>query len=593
MGWKRIGTAISVAVGSVGLFGVTAPLAAALDEPPVVTSQVVTSFDGTPIVTTLFVPARASAADPAPLVLQTHGWAGTGQTSAGGFVGQLLDAGYMVLTWDQRGFGCSGGEVTVDNPQLEGRDVSALIDWVAANAPVELDAEGDPLVGMTGGSYAGGIQTAAAAFDARIDVIAPEISWTDLRYSLYSGRVANQGWAALLYAAGLPTATGLGLSPDCATFPQAGGLDPRITQGLLEGATTGSISEPVLDFFAASSLAGYGDANPVAIPTLVIQGSVDTLFDLTDGYGIYERVQATGAPARFLVFCGGHVACPASYEDADDGGHVDAAVLAWFARHLRGDDGVDTGAAVEYRTNEGQWRGATTFPPSGFDAISASGRGSLVSVPVLEVPDVAALAAQIVSAGEGISGIPATPLTSAQVSAAGDPRSMVVELGVAGDEPLDVVGIPTVELTVSGIGAEVVLMAKLVDREAGEVLNLQEGAIRVPLTDGEVTVEVPMPGLAYTLAPGHHLDLQVSTASLMHGNARLPATADVLATATVPVEQTLAPPSPTEAVSPPGQTVADTARPSATRLPATGAGNPTLVPLLSLVAALAVRRLHS
>jgi len=170
---------------------------------------------------------------------------------------------------------------------------------------------------------------------------------------------------------------------------------------------------------------------------------------------------------------------------------------------------------------------------------------------------------------------------------------MVVELGAAGAEPVDVVGIPTVELTVSGVGTDVVLMAKLVDREAGEVLNLQEGAIRVPLTAGEVTVEVPMPGLAYTLPPGHHLDLQVSTASLMHGNARLPATAEVVATATVPVEQALAPPSPAEAGAPPSPAAPDIARPRATQLPATGAGTPTLLALLALVAALLVRRLHA
>ena len=125
-------------------------------------------------------------------MLQTHGWGGTGQQDPGGFVGELLDAGYIVLTWDQRGFGCSGGEVTIDQPAKEGKDVSALIDWAVANAPVADDG-GDPIVGMTGGSYAGGIQTAAASVDPRLDALAPEISWSDLRYTLYSGEVAQPG----------------------------------------------------------------------------------------------------------------------------------------------------------------------------------------------------------------------------------------------------------------------------------------------------------------------------------------------------------------------------------------------------------------
>ncbi|MGK2947812.1 MAG: CocE/NonD family hydrolase, partial [Acidimicrobiales bacterium] len=492
---------------------------------PTVTTQVVTSFDGTPILTTLFVPTGVTDDDPAPLVLQTHGWGGTGQQTPGGFVGQLLDAGYVVLTWDQRGFGCSGGEVAIDKPALEGRDTSALIDWAVANAPVEVDGDGDPLVGMTGGSYAGGIQTATAAFDDRIDAIAPEISWHDLRYSLYAGDVVNQGWAALLYAAGLATATGLGLSPECPTFPQVGSLDPLITQGFLEGAASGTISGPVLDFFGASSLAVYGEADPVAIPTLVIQGSVDTLFDLTDGHRVYEHVRATGAPAKLIVFCGGHVGCPATYADADDGAHSDAAVLTWFARHLRGDASVDTGAPVEYRTNEGVWRSAASFPPAGFTTATAEGAGSLVSVPILEVPDPGTLEEQLEAFTGG--GIPATPITAAQVSPLGDLNSLTVPLGAAGDAPVEVVGIPEVELTVSGLGTDVVLLAKLVDRESNHVINLQEGSIRVPLLDGEQTVSVPMPGVAYTLPTGHHLDLQVSTASLMHANARLPAQVDV------------------------------------------------------------------
>jgi hypothetical protein len=97
------------------------------------------------------------------------------------------------------------------------------------------------------------------------------------------------------------------------------------------------------------------------VPTLVLQGSTDTLFDLTDGYGIYEHVRDQGVDARFVAFCGGHVACPDTYVDAGDRAHLDDAIAAWFARYLKGED-VDTGAPVEYRTNEGVWRSTTSFP---------------------------------------------------------------------------------------------------------------------------------------------------------------------------------------------------------------------------------------
>lgn len=593
-------------VGVMAVAGLlAAPVAAAAQEPgPTITTQVVTSHDGTPIVSTLFLPPGASAEHPVPLVLRTHGWAGTGETTVGGTLDVMLEQGYAVLTWDQRGFGCSGGVVQIDKPDVEGRDASALIDWAVANAPIAT-VDGDPLVGFTGGSYAGGIQTATASLDPRIDAIAPEISWADLRYSLYSGQVLNQGWAATLYAAGVPTATAPGLAPSCPGFaehgPQDGGLHPMITQGFVEAVSTGTVSEEVLDFFAASSLAAYGQDDPVAVPTLVLQGSVDTLFDLSDGHRVYEHVRNQGAPARFVAFCGGHVACPASYAAMDDRAHMDDAIVTWFARYLEGDTSVDTGPPVEYRTNAGEWRGADAFPPSGFGTLEAAGTGSLVSIPALDTP----APQELVGYVEGLQGggIPALPLTAAQPAneaelAAG--QAFSVPVGAADDGPLELLGIPEVEVTVSGSGPEVVLFARLVDREAGEVVNLQEGAVRVPLGGGEATVAVPMSGMAYTLPDGHHLDLEVSTASTMHGNARTPAEVEVEVAASVPASVAPATasapppatpqdvPDPAPATTPPGEVTAAPAP-----LPATGGAVPPALPVGLLVLALSARSWRS
>lgn len=569
--------------------GLAVPVAGSAQEPgPTVTTQVVESHDGTPIVSTLFLPPGASDDAPVPLVLRTHGWGGTGETDVSGTLEVLLDAGYAVLTWDQRGFGCSGGVVHVDKPDVEGRDASALIDWAVANAPITT-VDADPVVGFSGGSYAGGIQTATASIDPRIDALAPEISWVDLRYSLYGGQVLNQGWASTLYATGLATATGLGLDPSCPGFadhgPQDGGLHPLLTQGFAEAVTTGTVSDEVLDFFAGSSLAAYGPQDPVAVPTLVLQGSVDTLFDLTDGLGVFRHVRDQGVPARFVAFCGGHVACPDSYADVDDRSHLDAAIVAWFARYLDGDTTVDTGPVVEYRTNEGPWRAADAFPPSGFGTLVADGQGSLVSVPALDTPAPEELAGYLEGLDDG--GIPALPLTTAQPATDAERsagQAFTVPVAAAEDGPIEVVGIPEVELTVSGTGPEVVLFARLVDREAGEVLNLQEGAVRVALDGGGATVAVPMSGLAYTLADGHHLDLEVSTASTMHGNARTPAQVEVAAVVAVPADV----PGPPVATTP----VDPLPPPAVSRggvLPATGGAVPPLLPVAALVLAVSGR----
>ncbi len=143
----------------------------------------------------------------APTILEGHGWAGSRQTNPDAAsdettgnvgVGALRKAGFNVLTWDSRGFGNSGGTVTVDAPDAEARDVMALIDWLAQQPEAQLDKAGDPRVGMTGVSYAGGIELTTAALDKRIDAIAPIIAWHSLTTSLYKEETVKGGWASAL-----------------------------------------------------------------------------------------------------------------------------------------------------------------------------------------------------------------------------------------------------------------------------------------------------------------------------------------------------------------------------------------------------------
>ena len=103
---------------------------------------IVESFDGTPINTHFYPGDGVSAAKPAPTVLVGPGWSMSGDTQQQGAAGVggafgvtgiavFLRDGYNVLTWDPRGFGGSGGTVQIDDPDYEGRDVQALIDFVA------------------------------------------------------------------------------------------------------------------------------------------------------------------------------------------------------------------------------------------------------------------------------------------------------------------------------------------------------------------------------------------------------------------------------------------------------------------------------
>src|SRR5690606_15624166 len=117
------------------------------------------SFDGTPIAITVFQPALAKD-QPAPLVLYSHGWSGSRSTdlAGGDFINEtarkLWESGYFVVTFDQRGFGESGGEANVQDPELEGRDIQTILDWAeGALTPHLAYSKGDPQVGALGLSY--------------------------------------------------------------------------------------------------------------------------------------------------------------------------------------------------------------------------------------------------------------------------------------------------------------------------------------------------------------------------------------------------------------------------------------------------------
>ena len=112
----------------------------------------------------------------------------------------LRDAGYNVVTWDPRGEWNSGGQLELNSPDYEGRDVSAIISWLATQPEAQLDTAGDPRMGMVGVSYGGGIQLVTASIDKRVDAIVPAITYHKLTTSLYRNEAFKSSWATLLTA---------------------------------------------------------------------------------------------------------------------------------------------------------------------------------------------------------------------------------------------------------------------------------------------------------------------------------------------------------------------------------------------------------
>src|SRR4051812_16477919 len=167
--------ALSAAV--VVLSGSVTPGAAAGGAPPVHASEErIAVVDGpkddqhVTLDATFFSPVGGGRA---PTVLLAHGFGGSKDDTRSD-AERLARRGYAVLTWSARGFGRSGGEITLDSPDYDVKDVRRLLDWLARRPEVRLDAPGDPRVGVAGQSYGGGVALMAAAYDHRVDAIAPQ-----------------------------------------------------------------------------------------------------------------------------------------------------------------------------------------------------------------------------------------------------------------------------------------------------------------------------------------------------------------------------------------------------------------------------------
>ncbi len=484
--------------GSIVRSMVVAAAACALGAPAAAHArdQAVKSFDGTTLSTSFFPAVGLKDGEKAPTVLQTHGWGltrttnpdATSNESTGQVgVGVLRRAGYNVLTWDSRGFGQSGGTVMVDGPDSEGRDVLALVDWVATQPEVQLDAPGDPRVGMQGPSYAGGIQLVAAGLDPRIDVIAPDIAWHSLTTALNRDGLAKFGWGAALLGVGTPTSLALGLfSP---YGPESGTLPPELIRAAVEGATTGRFSDEV-DAFLESR--GPKDlVRSIRVPTLLTQGTADTLFTPSEAMRNYDILRAAKVPVKMVWFCGGHGVCLTGNVPS-----VERTVLPWFARWLDRDAAVDTGPRFEWVADDGRVRTAADFPLAAGPPMDAQGSGTVAITPV------ETLNGLIVAARPGLAGV-RVPLPAV-------------------DREIDVVGEPEVSLTytATGLGTDDHVFGQLVDETRGVVVGNQSTPIPVLLDGAEHTVTRRLEGIAMHATPGSRYRFELVGGSNLYGITR-------------------------------------------------------------------------
>ncbi|MDG4667849.1 CocE/NonD family hydrolase [Mycobacterium sp. 236(2023)] len=457
---------------------------------PVAFTTMVTSFDGTQISTNFFPATGLAFGETAPTVLNGPGLGSAGTIDPTTTIqvadlvpglAPLRDAGYNVVTWDPRGEYASGGILQLDNPFFEGRDVQAIISWLAERPEAELDAPGDPTMGMVGGSYGGGIQLVVAGIDRRVDAIVPVIAWNSLNEALYPADAFKSGWSTLLALDLLEAGARINSQ-----------IYPAIIQGLLFGFLTES-QQAILTSSGPTTL-----VNQITAPTLLIQGTADGLFTLAQAVTNAMMLDANGVPVEMIWACGGHGICLDPLNPIQQPLLVNS-TIGWLDRYVRGNELIPTGPRFEWFDQFGDYHFSDLLPTeSGFygDPLVTEGDGGFLPIiPLL--------------GGSGPQTKPPTPLLLSVATASDAWLALNLDIP-APDEETQIVGAPEITLTYSGLGTASHIYGQLVDETTGLVLGNLVTAIPVTLNGRSQTVTFDLEQIAYTMVPGATLKLQLA-----------------------------------------------------------------------------------
>ncbi|MGH2740727.1 MAG: alpha/beta hydrolase family protein [Actinomycetota bacterium] len=248
---------------------------------------------------TWFRPGDVCRERPVAVIVHSHGWSGTRawgfewELMGGITVRRLLREGYGVVSIDARGHGESAGRAFFQHPEQEVRDYRAVLDWIYDYLPW-VEREGNPrqkdiVAGGAGESYGGAFQLLTASFDPRLDAIVPVATWSDLNRSLAPGGVPRSAWLSYLYGVGKVHTN----------------MDQRLDQWYGETMATNRVPGPAVTAFRESSPATW--IKKIDIPTLLLQGLPDTLFDINEAVRTFRGIRRNSAPAWLIGMNTGHL----------------------------------------------------------------------------------------------------------------------------------------------------------------------------------------------------------------------------------------------------------------------------------------------
>jgi dienelactone hydrolase len=163
--------------------------------------------EGSRLAAELFSPKAADK--PLPTIVMSHGWGGTAQQLRADAV-VFARAGYLIVTFDYRGWGASEGRVVLTKPATRGKpgepftaevkeirevvdpleqttDLLNVLHWLQGEKQCDRDR-----IGLWGSSYSGGHVVYAAARDPRVKATVSQVPALDSRFVLKDETLRKQ-----------------------------------------------------------------------------------------------------------------------------------------------------------------------------------------------------------------------------------------------------------------------------------------------------------------------------------------------------------------------------------------------------------------
>lgn len=302
--------------------------------------RVVQIGDGLPLTATVFVP---SGEGPFPGMIMVHSWMGWRLQCDLLYAPSFARRGYVVLTYDCRGWGSSGGEVSCAAPDRELCDLEDMITWMCSpESGIPVDPE---RLGITGVSYGGGHSFLAATRDPRIKAAAPMNGWTDLNSSLTPNGCWKAVWSIALFIGSL-WALKFNMKNDLVRWLKAVVVERNLS----------AVSEEL------KARSAIHDVEAVKCPMFIVHSWNDDLFEPNQILSFFEKLDV---PKKLVMANGIH---------GYDAGRGDLLVpnkiwddaRRWFDYWLKDDkdNGIDKEPAVKYYEPwSGKMATAEQWPP--------------------------------------------------------------------------------------------------------------------------------------------------------------------------------------------------------------------------------------